>query len=119
MIDSRIIDWIESGCPGARELCLHIPSFMVIEAIQRNKEGYFDLQSVIAFLISDLVTQVKDGDKAHPEEIKVVWDSLTGMMPDPSYLRAKRDIKKEAVEDPNAKPSILDLPVRKRNGDKN
>jgi hypothetical protein len=105
MIDPRITEWIKNGCPGAGDFCLHIPSFILLNFLQRKK-----LDSMITFLISDMVLQIKGGDKPTVDEIKAVCDVLIN-----------RGNEAVPVPEPKAKPksktkepSILSLPKRKK-----
>jgi len=99
-IDPRVSSWVMGGFQDARDHCLHVPSFMVIDALQKKSGLRIEFESVIAFLISDLVCQIKSGERATAEEIHLVIDGLLGIKPDPFLL--------------NPKVNVVDLPPRKK-----
>jgi hypothetical protein len=101
MIDPRITEWIEDGCPGAGDFCLHIPSFVLLSFLQRKK-----IDSMITFLISDMVLQIKDGDKPTVDEIKTVCDVL--------MKRRNEAVPETETKAEPKEPSILNLPKRKK-----
>lgn len=114
MIDPRIIEWIEDGCPGEGDFCLHVPSFILTGFLRRKK-----IENLITFLVSDLVLQIKDGDKPTIEEIKEVCEAL---MIDRKVTKEKADALAKAALDAGLKngplpeaSKILNLPPRKKN----
>jgi hypothetical protein len=99
MIDPRITEWIEDGCPGESDFCLHIPSFILTDFLRRKT-----IDNLITFLVSDLVLQIKEGDKPTIDEVKVVCDALIH----------KSDHKMRGVPKEEGARKILDLPRRKK-----
>lgn len=88
MIDHRIIEWIEDG-GSINNLSLQVPGFLLIYFLKNKR-----VDSLIAFLIQDLVVQIKEGDRPTIDEIQAVSSFL--------------------ITGETKKTNILDLPPRKK-----
>lgn len=104
MIDPRITEWIEEGCPGESDFCLHLPSFILTGFLRKKT-----IDSLITFLVSDLVLQIKEGDKPTIDEVKAVCDAL--IHKDDYKMRHAAP---EEEEEFFSRRKILDLPRRKK-----